>query len=64
MDLREIGWGCRVDSVDSGFRLVAGSCENGVEPSGCGTMELVSSPYLYITWEMNSGPIGGCCSET
>jgi hypothetical protein len=30
-----------VDSVNSGYVLVAGSCEHGDEPSGSGATELV-----------------------
>jgi hypothetical protein len=41
MDFREIGWGDRADSVCSGWAPVAGPCENGDEPSGCGSTELV-----------------------
>jgi hypothetical protein len=44
MDLSEIGWGeglYGVDSVGSGQGPVAGSCEQGDEPSGSGTMELL-----------------------
>jgi hypothetical protein len=39
MDLRETGWGCRVDPV--GLAPVACSCEYGDELSGSGTTELV-----------------------
>jgi hypothetical protein len=46
MDLREIGWGCGVDSSDSGVGPVAGCCECGDEPSGSGATELVSQPKL------------------
>jgi hypothetical protein len=31
-----------VDSVGSGQGLIAGSCEHGDEPLGCGATELVS----------------------
>jgi hypothetical protein len=41
MDLREIGWGCRLDPVGSGQRPVAGCCEYGDGPSGSGATELV-----------------------
>jgi hypothetical protein len=42
MDLRENGLeGVGVDSVGSGYRLVAGSCEHSDEPSGSGTTELI-----------------------
>jgi hypothetical protein len=40
MDLREIGWGCRVDSAGQG--PVTGSCKYSDEPSGSGATELVS----------------------
>jgi hypothetical protein len=43
MDLREIGWGCVVDSPGSGEGSLAGCCECGDELSGFGTTELVSS---------------------
>jgi hypothetical protein len=36
MDRREIGWGCRVDPVVSGYGPVAESCEYGDEPAGSG----------------------------
>jgi hypothetical protein len=43
MDLKKIGLGgCGVDSHGSGQGLLAYSCECGGEPSGSGTMELVS----------------------
>jgi hypothetical protein len=35
-------WGCRVDSVGSGLKLVMGSCEYGDEPLDSGTSQLVS----------------------
>jgi hypothetical protein len=45
MDLRETGWGGGggggVDSLGSGWQLVAGSCECGDEHLGSGTTELV-----------------------
>jgi hypothetical protein len=34
MDLKEVGWGRRLDSSDSGQGLVAGDCVCGAEPSG------------------------------
>jgi hypothetical protein len=38
MDPRETGWGCRVNTVGSGQRPIAGSCEYGDEPSSsCAT---------------------------
>jgi hypothetical protein len=42
MDFGEIGLGggCGVDSPGLGWGLVAGSCECGDEPSGCGSTEL------------------------
>jgi hypothetical protein len=40
IDLREIGWGCRLDSVGSG--LVAGSCKYGGENLGSGATDLVT----------------------
>jgi hypothetical protein len=42
MDLKEIGWGCRVDPVGSGQGPVAGCCEYGDEPAGSGATELVT----------------------
>jgi hypothetical protein len=33
MDLREVGWGHRLDLSGSGYGQVAGSCECGDEPS-------------------------------
>jgi hypothetical protein len=42
MELREIGWGCRVNSVGSEYGTVVGSCECGDEPSGSDTTEIVS----------------------
>jgi hypothetical protein len=42
MDLREIGWGCGVDSRGSGYGPLAGCCECGDEPLGSGATELVS----------------------
>jgi hypothetical protein len=42
MDLREIGWGCEVDSPGSGYGPLAGCCEHCDEPSGSGATELVS----------------------
>jgi hypothetical protein len=39
MDLGEIGWG-GVDSVVSGWGLVADSCECGDEPAGSGATAL------------------------
>jgi hypothetical protein len=42
IDLREIGWGCGVDSAGLGQGPLAGCCECGDEPSGSGGMELVS----------------------
>ena len=34
MDLREVGWGHRLDRSGSGSRRVAGSCKCGDKPSG------------------------------
>jgi hypothetical protein len=34
---------CRVDSVGSGYGLVADSCDYGDEPSGCGATQLAST---------------------
>ena len=34
MDIREVGWGHRLDQSGSGQEQVAGSCECGEEPSG------------------------------
>jgi hypothetical protein len=42
MDLREIDWGCGMDSPGSGWGPLAGCCECGDEPSGSGATELVS----------------------
>jgi hypothetical protein len=42
MDLREIGWGCGLDSTGSGYGPVAGCCECGDEPSGSCVTELVT----------------------
>jgi hypothetical protein len=42
IDLKEIGWGCGVDSIGSGQGPVAGSCEHGDETSGSGVTELVT----------------------
>jgi hypothetical protein len=42
MDLREIGWGCGVDSPGPGYGPFAGCCECGDESSGSGATELVS----------------------
>jgi hypothetical protein len=36
MDLREIGWRCRVDTVGSVQGPVMGSCEHGDEPASSG----------------------------
>jgi hypothetical protein len=36
VDLREMVWGCGVDSPGSGLGSLAGCCECGDEPSGCG----------------------------
>jgi hypothetical protein len=41
MNLREIGWGCKVDLVGSGQGPVAGSCEYDDEPAGSGATELI-----------------------
>jgi hypothetical protein len=42
MDIREIGWGCVLDSTGSGQGPVAGCCECGDESSGSCATELVS----------------------
>jgi hypothetical protein len=42
MDLRETGWGCRVDPVGSGWGSVAGSCKYSDEPAGQSGTELVT----------------------
>jgi hypothetical protein len=42
MDLREIGWGCGLNSTGSGQGPVAGCCECGDESSGSCVTELVS----------------------
>jgi len=42
MDLREIGWGCRVDLFGSGLGPVAGPCKCSGKPAGSGATELVS----------------------
>jgi hypothetical protein len=39
MDLGQIGWGCRVDSVGSGQGSVAGSCKYGDERSDSGATD-------------------------
>jgi hypothetical protein len=41
MYLWESGWWYRVDPVDSGQGLVAGSCIYGYEPADSGVTELV-----------------------
>jgi hypothetical protein len=46
IDLGEIGWGCGVDSVGSGYGPVVVCCEYGDEPSGSGAMELI---VLYMS---------------
>jgi hypothetical protein len=43
MDLREMAWGCGLDSTVSGQGPVEGCCECGDEPSGSCATELVSS---------------------
>jgi hypothetical protein len=40
---RWAGWGCGVDSVDSGEGLVAGSCEHGDKPSSSGATKVVGA---------------------
>jgi hypothetical protein len=47
MDLGEIGWGCGVDSVGSGYVPVVVCCEYGDEPSGSGATELI---VLHMSW--------------
>jgi hypothetical protein len=47
MDRTEIGWGCGVDPVGSGYGPVAGCCEYGEEPSDSGATELVG---LLVGW--------------
>jgi hypothetical protein len=42
MDLREIGWGCRVDPAGSGQGQVAGCCEYGDKPAGTVAKDLLS----------------------
>jgi hypothetical protein len=42
MDLREIAWGCGLNSTGSGQGPVAGCCECGDEPSSSFATELVS----------------------
>jgi hypothetical protein len=42
IDLREIDWGCGLDSTGSGQGPVACCCECGDEPSGSYATELVS----------------------
>jgi hypothetical protein len=51
MDLREIGWGCRVDPVGSGFGPMAGSCEYGDEPAGSGAAESVK--MISLNWTLH-----------
>jgi hypothetical protein len=46
MDLREIGWKCRLDPGGSGQGPVAGCCECGDGPSGSGSTELVRDDVL------------------
>jgi hypothetical protein len=46
MDLREIGWGCGLDSTGSGQGPVAGCIECGDEPSGSCATELYTFPLL------------------
>jgi hypothetical protein len=41
MDLVEIGWGCGLDSPDSGQGYMVGSCVCGEEFSVSGAKELV-----------------------
>jgi hypothetical protein len=41
MDLREIGWGCKLDSTGLGWGSMASCCECGDKPSGSGATELV-----------------------
>jgi hypothetical protein len=49
MDLRETGWGgVRVNSPGLGYGSLVGACECGDEPSGSGTMELVSQKMAII----------------
>jgi hypothetical protein len=55
MDLREIGWGCGVDSRGSVYGPLAGCCECGDEPLGSGATELVTYRDAYRftrLWEM------------
>jgi hypothetical protein len=40
--VRETDWWSGVDSVDSGYGSLAGSCERGDEPSISGATELVT----------------------
>jgi hypothetical protein len=40
--------GSGMDSSGSGKRLVAGSCEDGDEPLGSGTMKLVNTYTTYL----------------
>jgi hypothetical protein len=42
MDLREICWGCEVDSPGSGQGSLVSCCECGEEHSGSGATELIS----------------------
>jgi hypothetical protein len=51
MDLREIGWGCGVDSPGSEQGLLAGYCACFDEPSGSGATDLVSYFVLPLIWQ-------------
>jgi hypothetical protein len=42
MDIREIGWGCRVGPVGWGQGQVEGYCEYGDEPAGSVAKDLLS----------------------
>jgi hypothetical protein len=46
MDLRETGWGCRVDLSDLGQGPVAGCCEHCDKPLGSGATELVAPIFV------------------
>jgi hypothetical protein len=49
MDLREIGWGSRVEPFGSGQGPVAGCCEYGDEPASSGATELVIGYGLFLS---------------
>jgi hypothetical protein len=52
IDLREIGWGCRLDSTGSGQGPMAGYSERGDVPSGSFATELLSLTSLVYFFAM------------